>query len=99
MTISPHKNSQVLNRIAQKVGQEYGVTPLPSDFKKKGGYKRSCEITEQYGMYRQDYCGCEFSMERLKRKESEQRYFLIHRFFRIFSVRLYSVLGNYPFFF
>lgn len=72
LTISPHKNSQVLNRIAQKVGQEYGVTPLPSDFKKKGGYKRSCEITEQYGMYRQDYCGCEFSMERLKKKESEE---------------------------
>ena len=72
LTISPHKNSQVLNRIAQKVGQEYGVTPLPSDFKKKGGFKRSCEITERYGMYRQDYCGCEFSMERLKKKESEE---------------------------
>lgn len=68
LSISPHKNSQVLNKIGEKVGEEEGVKHLPSDFKKNNGYKRSCEITKEFGMYRQDYCGCEFS-----KKESEER--------------------------
>lgn len=68
LSISPHKNSQVLNKIGEKVGEEVGVKHLPSDFKKNNGYKRSCEITKEFGMYRQDYCGCEFS-----KKEAEER--------------------------
>ena len=68
LSISPHKNSQVLNKIGEKVGEEIGVKHLPSDFKKNNGYKRSCEITREYGMYRQDYCGCEFS-----KRETEER--------------------------
>lgn len=68
LSISPHKNSQVLNKIAEKVGKEIGIAHLPSDFKKNNGYKRSCDITREYGMYRQDYCGCEFS-----KKETEER--------------------------
>ncbi len=51
------------------MGKEYGVEYLVSDFKKKNGYKRSIELSKEYGLYRQDYCGCEFSM----RERDEQR--------------------------
>ena len=74
LTISPHKNSQVLNRIGQEVGARYGVSHLPSDFKKNNGYKRSCKLTSDFGMYRQDYCGCEYSMkETMKRRKKKLR--------------------------
>ena len=62
LSISPMKNAQKLNEIGLRVGEEYGVKYLVSDFKKKNGYKRSIELSKEYGMYRQDYCGCEFSM-------------------------------------
>ena len=62
LSISPHKNAQELNRIGDEIAAEYGVKYLFSDFKKKGGYKRSCELSEEYGMYRQDYCGCVYSI-------------------------------------
>ena len=61
LTVSPHKNAELLNRIGRELGEEYGVPFLPSDFKKKNGYKRSIELSKEYGLYRQDYCGCEFS--------------------------------------
>ena len=61
LSISPMKNAQKLNEIGQRVGEEYGVQYLLSDFKKKNGYKRSIELSGIYGLYRQDYCGCEFS--------------------------------------
>lgn len=61
LSISPHKNSVKLNEIGEKVGKKYGVPFLPSDFKKKNGYKRSIELSKEYGLYRQDYCGCVFS--------------------------------------
>lgn len=61
LTISPLKNAQKLNEIGQQLAQEYGVAYLPSDFKKKGGYQRSIELSKEYGLYRQDYCGCAFS--------------------------------------
>ncbi len=61
LTISPMKNAGKLNVIGNGVGKEYGVNFLPSDFKKKNGYKRSLELSKEYGLYRQDYCGCEFS--------------------------------------
>jgi len=61
LTISPMKDSQVLNQIGLKVAEEVGVHWLPSDFKKKEGYKRSCELSLEYDMYRQDYCGCVYS--------------------------------------
>ena len=74
LTISPHKNSQILNRIGQEVGARYGVSHLPSDFKKNNGYKRSCKLTSDFGMYRQDYCGCEYSMkETMKRRKKKLR--------------------------
>jgi len=62
LSISPLKNAEKLNEIGERLAVEYGVTYLPSDFKKKNGYKRSVELSREYGMYRQDYCGCVFSM-------------------------------------
>lgn len=67
LSISPHKNAQKLNEIGKMLQEEYGVKYLYSDFKKKNGYKRSCELSAQYGIYRQNYCGCVFS-----KKEREQ---------------------------
>lgn len=70
LTVSPHKNAELLNSIAEKVGERFGVSHLPSDFKKKEGYKRSVELSKKYNLYRQSYCGCEFSMAReVKNKE------------------------------
>ena len=62
LSISPLKNAQKLNEIGVRIGREAGVEYLVSDFKKKNGYKRSVELSEEYGLYRQDYCGCEFSL-------------------------------------
>ena len=62
LSISPLKNAQKLNEIGLAVGEKYGVKYLVSDFKKKNGYKRSVELSGEYGLYRQDYCGCEFSL-------------------------------------
>ena len=61
LTISPLKNAQKLNEIGEQLAEEYGVKYLPSDFKKKNGYKRSVELSAQYELYRQNYCGCVFS--------------------------------------
>ena len=68
LTISPLKNAQKLNEIGFKVAAETGTVWLPSDFKKKGGFQRSTELSSEYGLYRQNYCGCVFS-----RRDSEQR--------------------------
>ena len=65
LTISPLKNAQLLNEIGNRIGEEVGIAFLPSDFKKNNGYLRSIELSKEYDLYRQDYCGCEFS----KRKE------------------------------
>lgn len=70
LTISPLKNAEKLNEIGNKLADKYGVAYLPSDFKKKNGYKRSIELSKEYGLYRQDYCGCEFSQrDRIKNEE------------------------------
>lgn len=61
LSISPLKNADRLNEIGIRLGKEYGVAYLQSDFKKKNGYKRSIELSKEFGLYRQDYCGCEFS--------------------------------------
>ena len=61
LSISPLKNAQKLNEIGEQLAEEYGVSYLCSDFKKRDGYKRSVELSKEYGMYRQDYCGCVFS--------------------------------------
>lgn len=61
LSISPLKNAEKLNEIGECIAKEYDVSYLNSDFKKKNGYQRSVELSEQYGMYRQNYCGCIFS--------------------------------------
>lgn len=61
LTISPLKNAAALNKIGEETASHFGIAWLPSDFKKKNGYKRSVELSEEYGLYRQDYCGCVFS--------------------------------------
>ena len=61
LSISPLKNAAKLNEIGEKVGAEYGVKHLPSDFKKKEGYKQSVELSREYNLYRQNFCGCVFS--------------------------------------
>lgn len=61
LSISPLKNAQALNQIGEELAAEYGVRHLPADFKKREGYKRSVELSKEYGLYRQDYCGCVYS--------------------------------------
>ena len=61
LTISPLKNAALLNEIGAQMGERYGVNWLYSDFKKREGYKRSIELSREYDLYRQDYCGCVFS--------------------------------------
>ena len=60
LTVSPHKDAQVINRIGEALGEKYGAAWLPSDFKKRNGYLRSIQLSKEYDLYRQDYCGCGF---------------------------------------
>ena len=64
LTLSPLKNAELINSIGEKWAEREGVSWLPSDFKKKNGYLRSIELSEKYGLYRQDHCGCVFSKRR-----------------------------------
>lgn len=61
LSISPHKNATWLNEMGKEMADKYGAEYLFSDFKKRGGYLRSCQLSEQYGLYRQDFCGCIYS--------------------------------------
>lgn len=69
LTISPLKNAEKLNTIGEELSGEYGVAFLPSDFKKKNGYKRSIELSREYDLYRQDYCGCAYSKAERERQK------------------------------
>lgn len=73
LTISPLKNAVKLNEIGEEMAEKYGVLHLPSDFKKKNGYKRSVELSAEYGLYRQDYCGCAFSKAESMRRKSDEK--------------------------
>ena len=61
LTLSPHKNAEWLNEIGEKAGGRYAINYLYSDFKKQGGYYRSIDLSKEYGLYRQDFCGCKYS--------------------------------------
>lgn len=63
LSISPLKNSQKINEIGKEIANELGIAWLPSDFKKKEGYKRSIELSKEYNLYRQNFCGCIYSKE------------------------------------
>ena len=73
LSISPLKNAQKINEIGEELAEIYKVAHLPSDFKKKNGYKRSIELSHEYDLYRQNYCGCVFSKheqeEKMKQKQ------------------------------
>lgn len=68
LTVSPHKNARAVNAACQSAADKYGCEYIPADFKKKGGYFRSCELSLQYGLYRQNYCGCNFARGVCKEK-------------------------------
>ena len=73
LTISPLKNAAKINEIGQQLSEELEVPFLPSDFKKKNGYKRSVELSKEYDLYRQDYCGCIFSKAERKNGNSNRK--------------------------
>lgn len=73
LSISPLKNACKLNEIGYALEKECGICWLPSDFKKKNGYKRSVELSAEYGLYRQDYCGCAFSKAERERRQETAR--------------------------
>ena len=72
LSISPLKNAQKLNEIGEVLGESFQVRHLPSDFKKKDGYKRSVELSAEHGLYRQDYCGCVYSKRMRERQKAEE---------------------------
>ena len=63
LSVSPHKNAQLINALGEQICAKYGVKWLPGDFKKRNGYKRSIELSHEFGLYRQDYCGCLYSKQ------------------------------------
>lgn len=73
LSISPMKNADKLNEIGTMLGRKYEVEYLQSDFKKKNGYKRSIELSKEYDLYRQDYCGCVYSMQERKINDNKRR--------------------------
>lgn len=72
LSISPMKNAKWLNEIGERMGEEYGIAYLPSDFKKKDGYKKSILLSGEYELYRQDYCGCVFSKRERERNKGKE---------------------------
>lgn len=72
LSVSPYKNSKVLNEIGEKLEKEFGIKYLYSDFKKKEGYKLSIELSKKYNLYRQNYCGCEFSKKNVENLVKEK---------------------------
>ena len=75
LTLSPYKNAIWLNEIGEELNNNYNSTYLYSDFKKKNGYKRSIELSKEFDLYRQDYCGCVYSLrDELERKKNKNKY-------------------------
>lgn len=66
LTVSPYKNFELINKLGMQLGMRYGLTFLGEDFKKHGGYQRSIELSKEYHLYRQHFCGCGFSNTQLK---------------------------------
>ena len=74
LSVSPYKNSQKLNEIGKILEEKYDIKYLYSDFKKKEGYKRSNELAKKYNLYRQNYCGCKYSMNEIKNEVRGNKY-------------------------
>ena len=73
LSISPYKNAQKLNEISEQLSEIYNVKALPADFKKRNGYKRSIQLSAEYNLYRQNYCGCIFSKKEAEEKGQPQK--------------------------
>lgn len=73
LSISPYKNAEKLNEISEELAGIYPVKALPCDLKKRGGYKRSIELSAVYGLYRQDYCGCVFSQKEAAERRAARK--------------------------
>ncbi len=73
LTISPMKDAALLNSIGEEEAEAYDIVWLPSDFKKKNGYHRSVELSAEYGLYRQDFCGCVFSRAEAEERKKKQK--------------------------
>lgn len=71
LSVSPYKNAQKLNEIGKALEESYNVKYLYSDFKKKNGYKRSIELSQQYNLYRQNYCGCVYSKAQSEKRRTD----------------------------
>ncbi len=71
LSISPHKDCEFINSLGESLEKKYGIKYLHADFKKENGYLRSTQICKEKGIYRQDYCGCEFAMSHLKKNENK----------------------------
>lgn len=72
LSVSPYKNAQALNEIGSELSEKYGVKYLLSDFKKNDGYKRSCQLSRDFNLYRQNYCGCIFSKMQAEEREKTE---------------------------
>ena len=70
LTLSPLKDSQVLNKIGYALSKKYDISYLPSDFKKQNGYKRSIELSKEYNLYRQNFCGCKYSRKVIENSQN-----------------------------
>ncbi|MBQ8885694.1 MAG: epoxyqueuosine reductase QueH [Clostridia bacterium] len=73
LSVSPYKSAAWLNELGERAAEKYGVGFLNADFKKQGGYYRSEELSREYGLYRQDYCGCRFSKAEAEKKRREKK--------------------------
>ena len=73
LTVSPLKPAAAINAIGERLAEGCGVKWLPSDFKKRGGYQRSCALAREYSLYRQNYCGCEFSRKERERADAQRK--------------------------
>ncbi|MDZ7373490.1 MAG: epoxyqueuosine reductase QueH [candidate division KSB1 bacterium] len=71
LTVSPHKSASKINEIGEEVAARYGVRYIPTDLKKRDGFRRSVELSRQFGLYRQDYCGCLFSRRQREEKRAK----------------------------
>lgn len=71
LTLSPLKDSQVLNRIGYAISKKVGISYLPSDFKKQNGYKKSIELSKKYNLYRQNFCGCKYSKKAMEDRQKD----------------------------
>lgn len=72
LTVSPYKNAEILNKIGLNLERIYDIKYLVNDFKKRDGYKRSIEMSKEYNLYRQDYCGCLYSLEYTRKEDNNE---------------------------